>query len=229
MPTDIALRLLQRRTKHNRRYIMIRDKLRGMTVRAAGLTATLCLIGLTVAGQAGATCMDKAFHAGSPFKPANDVHFAPALYRFDELQGFSLRTVADEAFDHDSIVGLWEFKWAGFSVDYGTQAYHSDGTELTFSGGQNPETGDTCQGVWRKIGPSTYTLNHIAMGWTAPGAGFGTRVHLHFVIKVDPSGNKFSGVYKAAVYSVSPTDPFDESVEVAHGTGTVTATRVQPD
>jgi hypothetical protein len=28
---------------------------------------------------------------------------------------------------------------------------------------------------------------------------------------------------------VSPADPFDESVEVAHGTGTVTATRVQPD
>src|ERR1700721_1564275 len=157
MPSDITLRLLQRRTKHNRRYIMIRDKLRGMTVRAAGLTATLCLIGLTVAGQAGATCMDSAFHAGSPFKPANDVHFAPALYRSDELQGFSLRTVADEAFDHDSIVGLWEFKWAGFSVDYGTQAYHSDGTELTFPGGQNPAPGDPARGGAAKRGPPTTT------------------------------------------------------------------------
>ena len=72
---------------------MIRDKLRGMTVRAAGLTATLCLIGLTVAGPAGATCMDSAFHAGSPFKPANDVLRADD-FRFGtyfELLQFLLR------------------------------------------------------------------------------------------------------------------------------------------
>lgn len=52
-----------------------------------------------------------------------------------------------------------------------------------FSGGQNPETGDVCQGVWRKIGPRTYTLNHIAMGWTAPGGSFGMRIHFHVLIK----------------------------------------------
>jgi hypothetical protein len=49
------------------------------------------------------------------------------------------------------------------------------------------------------------------------------------VVKVDESGNKYSGKYTAAVYSVSEADPFDESVEVASGTGVMTGTRVKPD
>jgi hypothetical protein len=207
---------------------MIRDKLQGMGTKVAGLTAVLGLLGLTVAGQASAACMDGVLHPGSPVEPASGAHFAPAVYQPGELRGFSLRRVS-EAEESDSIVGLWQFKFDGFSVDWGTQAWHSDGTEIMFSGGQNPATGDICQGVWRKIGPNTYTLNHIAMGWTAPGAGFGLRIHFHVVVKLDASGRAFSGKYKASVYSVSPTDPFDESVQVASGTGNVTATRVLPD
>jgi hypothetical protein len=49
------------------------------------------------------------------------------------------------------------------------------------------------------------------------------------VVKVDESGNKYAGKYTATVYSVSETDPFDESVEVASGTGVMTGTRVKPD
>src|SRR6516165_3810008 len=98
-----------------------------------------------------------------------------------------------------------------------------------FSGGQNPATGDVCQGAWRKVGPSTYALNHIAMGWLAPGAGYGIRAHFHMIVKLDSSGNSFTGTYKVAVYSVSPADPFDESVQVAAGSGTVRATRVKAD
>jgi len=49
------------------------------------------------------------------------------------------------------------------------------------------------------------------------------------IVKLSPSGDSFSGTYKAAVYSVSPTNPFDETVQVASGTGTVIATRVKPD
>jgi hypothetical protein len=143
--------------------------------------------------------------------------------------GGALLRVHDFDRDEDSIVGLWQFKFDGFSVDWGTQAWHSDGTEIMFSGGQNPETGDVCQGVWRKIGPSTYTLNHIAMSWLAPGAGFGLRIHFHAVVKLDRSGDSYSGKYTAKVYSVSPTNPFDESVQVASGSGNATGTRVKPD
>ena len=130
-------------------------------------------------------------------------------------------------------------------------ALHSDGTEITFSGGQNPETGDVCQGVWRRVGKDTYTLNHIAMGWFAPGAAFGVRVHLHFTLKLNDSGTAFTGNYSETIYceneaplpvasckTPSPFFEFDSTKApsatnpnnvVASGTASVTATRVVPD
>jgi hypothetical protein len=197
--------------------------------RMTTLTAALGLLGLAVAGQASASCMGGTPNPVAPNHNPGAMHMTPAIYRPGAIQGTSLIQVSDAADETESIVGLWEFKFVGFGPDYGTQAWHSDGTELIYSAGQNPETGDVCQGVWRKVGPSTYSLNHIAMGRPAPGAPFGLRVHIHAVVKVDESGNKYSGKYKAAVYSVSETDPFDESVEVASGTGVITGTRVKPD
>jgi hypothetical protein len=193
------------------------------------LTAALSLLGLAVAGQAGASCMGSTPNPVAPNQNPSAMHMTPAIYRPGATQGTSFIQVSDAVDERESIVGLWEFKFVGFAADYGTQAWHSDGTELIFSAGQNPETGDVCQGVWRKLGHSTYSLNHIAMGRPAPGAPFGLRVHIHAVVKVDESGNKYSGKYQAAVYSVSETEPFDESVEVASGTGVLTGTRVKPD
>ena len=208
---------------------MVHHKSRGWGIKATGWGVTLGLLGLTLAGEASAGCMDNPSRQGSPAKPVSATGLIPAIYRpTDAWRGSFLRVGATE-YGEASIVGLWEFKFAGFATDWGTQAWHSDGTELMFSGSQNPETGDVCQGVWRQVGRSTYTLNHIAMGWMAPGGPFGTRVHFHVIVKLDPSGKTFSGTYKAAAYSVSPTDPFDESVELGSGTGTLTATRVNPD
>jgi hypothetical protein len=197
--------------------------------KTTALTAALGALGLAVAGQAGASCMSSTENLVAPNQNHSAMHLTPAIYRPGAIQGTSFIQVSDAADQSESIVGLWQFKFVGFGPDYGTQAWHSDGTELIYSGGQNPETGDVCQGVWRKVGPSTYSLNHIAMGRPAPGAPFGLRVHIHAVVKVDESGNQYSGKYKAAVYSVSEADPFDESVEVASGTGVLTGTRVKPD
>jgi hypothetical protein len=198
--------------------------------KTTALTAALGALGLAVAGQAGASCMSSTANPVGPNQNPSAMHMTPAIYRPAAAEGASFIRVSDsEDEHHDSIVGLWQFKFVGFGPDYGTQAWHSDGTELIYSGGQNPETGDVCQGVWRRLGPSTYSLNHIAMGRAAPGASFGLRVHIHAVVKVDESGNKYSGKYTAAVYSVSATEPFDESVEVASGTGVMTGTRVKPD
>jgi hypothetical protein len=197
--------------------------------KTATLTAALGLLGMAVAGQAGASCMSSTPNPIAPNQNPSAMHMTPAIYRPAAARGASFIRVSDSEDEHDSIVGLWQFKFVGFGPDYGTQAWHSDGTELIYSAGQNPETGDVCQGVWRKVGPSTYSLNHIAMGRPAPGAPFGLRVHIHAVVKVDESGNKYSGKYTAAVYSVSEAAPFDESVEVASGTGVMTGTRVKPD
>jgi len=195
--------------------------------RKVGLVASLGLMSLVTAGQASAVCLAADSMSSTGFGAPRAGHLVPAVYRPDEDPAAALQAVGYE--ENDSIVGLWQFKMTGFSVDWGTQAWHRDGTEIMFSGGQNPETGDVCQGVWRKVDDSTYTLNHIAMGWLAPGAGFGVRVHFHMLVKLSASGDAFSGTYKAAVYSVGAADPFDESVQIASGTGKVTATRVKPD
>lgn len=161
-----------------------------------------------------------------------------AFYQPDAKRTNRLEGVADWEDGQPGIVGLWQFQLSGFVVDWGTQAWHADGTELIFSVGQNPETGDVCQGVWRKVGPRTYTLNHVAMGWAAPGAdptqgSEFLRVHIHMVVMLDPGGQKFTGTYAASVYMESAGNPFDEDPNsnrpIASGTGAITANRVNPD
>lgn len=195
------------------------------------LTATLGLLALIAAGTVNAACMMSAPHQSSEAKTAGPT-FVPSVYHPGTTTGSFLRANYVSEFD-EGIVGLWEFTWTAdppFGPDYGTQAWHSDGTEITFSGGQNPETGDVCQGVWRQVGRNTYTLNHIAMGRLAPGLPFGVRVHLHFLITLNASGTAFKGTFTGKAYAETAADPFDEtSTPIATGSGTVSATRIIPD
>lgn len=188
------------------------------------------------AGPAQAACMDnllrltKPTPSSTPAPPIPRAHVAPAVYRSDSALPAFVQRISDSQGDgEEPIVGLWEFQIQGGTVppDFGTQAWHSDGTELMFSAGRDPAIGDVCQGAWRRIGPRTYSLNHIAMGWD-PGA-FGIRVHIHAVVTVDRSGNKYTGHLSATVYAVSPSNPFDESVQVGSGGADITGTRVKPD
>jgi hypothetical protein len=198
------------------------------------LVASFGLIGLAVAAQASAACMDGLLRRAAPSNPSTPVNGVTpvraisAVYHPGGASRSSFLTVADTNDDSSgSIVGLWEFRLNGPHPDFGTQAWHSDGTELMFSAGRNPATGDVCQGVWRKIGPKTYSLNHIAMGWDF--GTFGPRVHIHAVVTVDRRGDTYSGTYTADVFAVTTEDPFDESHEVGVETGTITGTRVRPD
>jgi hypothetical protein len=188
-----------------------------------------------MAGQANAGCLDGLLHLTTPLKSSSPgeaiptARFVPAVYRPADASSAFLRV--DDRLDDESIVGLWQFQLDGQPPDFGTQAWHSDGTELMFSAGRDPAKGDVCQGVWRKVGPRTYSLNHIAMGWDF---GYGTallRVHIRAVVKLDRSGDSYSGAYKARVYLVTPANPFeeDDSNFQGEGTGNMTGTRVRPD
>jgi hypothetical protein len=195
------------------------------------LTVTVGLLAVTAAGAANAACMMGTPAQSLGTKPAAPT-FVPSVYHPDSASGLFLKASDEHEYD-EGIVGLWEFKFTAappFGPDYGTQAWHSDGTEITFSGGQDPQTGDICQGVWRQVGKNLYTLNHIAMGRPAPGAPFGIRVHLHFLVRLNGAGTAFSGSFTAKAYAVTAADPFDESTTpLVAGNGTVTATRVIPD
>ena len=197
------------------------------------LAAGFGLIALTVAAPANATCLDGLLRQAAPSKSSTPIGAAPsapaqsALYHPAKAPGTSLLNSKRDNDDGGAIVGLWEFQLDGAPPDFGTQAWHSDGTELMYSAGRNPATGNVCQGVWRQIGPRTYSLNHIAMGWDF--GYFGLRVHIHAVVTVDRAGNTYSGKYTAAAYAVTPENPFDESNQIGGGTGTIRGTRVRPD
>jgi hypothetical protein len=149
----------------------------------------------------------------------------------------AIRAQSNADNSNEPIVGMWEFRFdgpplpPGLAPDFGFQQFHADGTEMMISLGI-PPSGGVCQGVWRKIGKSTYTLNHLAETYVDPNPAVGgVRFHFHAVFTVDPSGDTYSGQYTVAAYFVTRDHPFDESVPIpaASGPGTWTGKRVHPD
>ncbi|MGH8314399.1 MAG: hypothetical protein ACRETU_04520 [Steroidobacterales bacterium] len=194
---------------------------------AAGAIAGLAFIGLA-ATQANAGCMDSALQKRAPANISQPSYFTRAVYRPDAVDAW-LQPIGDFD-DNDAIVGVWKFKFDGFLVDFGTQAFHVGGTEMIFSAGVDPATGDVCQGAWRRIGPRTYKVNHIAMAWLAPGTQYGLLIHVHEIIKVSRDGKTLTGNYTVDLFNATPQDPFDESAPpFVSGSGTTSATRLSAD
>jgi hypothetical protein len=61
-----------------------------------------------------------------------------------------------------------------------------------------------------------------------PSPTFTNTVHLHEYIKLDHSGNSYSGTIHAVISAANPDHPFDESNVIARVTGSISATRVEP-
>ncbi|MBB5061533.1 hypothetical protein HDF16_006269 [Granulicella aggregans] len=123
----------------------------------------------------------------------------------------------DERDEHgfEPIVGLWHVDMEDTSKGYadkGYAAWHSDNTEF-FNSTKAPGTGAVCQGVWEKIGRSTYQLNHFALGYNgtvAPndqGITVPTEtepaqiVHIREIVTVSPNHKRFKGTFSVEVYS----------------------------
>lgn len=193
---------------------------------------------LALAGQASATCLsgfDEGTSPGKAPKPlaptASSTPLVQAVYRPNQSSAPTFQRVSDwNDNGGEPIVGLWQFTMT--NGDFGTQAWHADGTELMLSAGRDPAKGDVCQGVWRKIGPRTYTLNHIALGYDQGFGGPLFRVHIHATVKVDKSGKSFLGDFDALVCIKPPPveDPFlEDGTCFDGGAGHITGTLVQPD
>jgi hypothetical protein len=206
---------------------MISTETLRLRVTAAGWTILLALIGLAAA-PANAGCLNDVMKQLGANTSAASGPFIPAVYRPGAADAM-LMPVGDFGFGAP-IVGVWKFQWSGALTDFGTQAFHSDGTELMFSAGVDPATGDVCQGVWRRVGVFTYKVHHIAMAWLAPGTQYGLLIDIHMTIKLAPSGDSLTGSYDVSVFPASPANPFDESAgPVATGSGSITATRLKAD
>jgi hypothetical protein len=154
--------------------------------------------------------------------------------------------VSDDDQRNASIVGMWRITLVsdgtaypayipfGAVVDFGTQQWHSDGTEFLISGGRAPSTGDVCMGVWEQTGHRTYKLKHIALAYASsdtPAAQGGPVVPAAYVgpgiirevVTVSASGKTFEGTFTIDQYAK------DEVTLLQHIAGKVVGTRVTVD
>jgi hypothetical protein len=128
------------------------------------------------------------------------------------------------------IVGMWEVDFVatnlpgappeGVPIDHGYSQWHSDGTEIMNSS-RPPATGNFCLGVWKKTGPSSYSLNHRGLSFYPDGSLEGP-AEIRESVVVDRSGNFFSGKF-----TIDQFDTFG-NLEI-HIEGVLTGTRIRPD
>jgi hypothetical protein len=152
-----------------------------------------------------------------------------------------VETSFEEGWEQGSIVGLWEFevhlKGAqndlpdNFLFDWGLATWHEDGSEIQFSAARPPSSGDVCMGVWKQVGRGTFDLNHIALGLDLKTGKFVGPANIRAKVKVDRSGDSYSGTYTLTQYSGSPDNgtEVDLTKPVATFVATVTAKRVSAD
>jgi hypothetical protein len=198
--------------------------------RALAATGVAVLVGLLFVPNASAQCGGVRLpgHLGEAgathanwYLPAGEVRLVPAAFAL----------AGDRGGEEAGIVGFWHFKFVsqgsagipdGTEVDAGYTQWHSDGTEITNSGGHAPITSSFCLGVWKQTGEHSYQLSHFAIAWDATGANLVGPVHLQEQVTVSADRNSYSGPFT--------TDVYDESGNVlAHIQGTVTGTRITVD
>ena len=215
------------------------------TRRAIGSTAAI--LGLAVAGFGLGAFANAGCSSAAQSKARHEsAGFLPAVYRPGEDTAARFIRVSEDADDNASIVGLWRFEVRVDAAtvsrnrlptdlfDWGLATWHDDGTEIQFSAARPPSAGDVCMGVWRKVGPNKYYLNHLAFGLSPPQLGAsGTLVgpaSIQMTVTVDPSGNSYTGRFKLTQYVASPSgvpfSEFDENTLGPYFTGTVSAMRV---
>ena len=132
------------------------------------------------------------------------------------------------AFEPDgSIVGMWHVDLtadgADTPLDSAIAQWHSDGTEIMNSS-RDPRTGSFCLGVWKRTGPLTFTLKHLAMTWDGAGNPIGPATILE-TVTLGQHANTFTGRFVLTQYAL-------DGVTVLAPTpisGTVSGTRITPD
>ncbi len=89
-------------------------------------------------------------------------------------------------------MGLWKMDFedpADKYSDKGYSVWHSDHTEFLNSP-RPPSVGAVCQGVWEKVGHSTYKLNHFALGY-GDGVNLTSVYQFKLLVTLERSWNSF--------------------------------------
>jgi hypothetical protein len=193
------------------------------------------LLTLCFAPNASAQC------GGSPQPLGHHASWHPQ-FRQPGLQLASFTKANDHFEDDVSVVGFWHVKFlsdgvsfglspappAGAEVDAGYSQWHSDGTEIMNSGHFPPNQSNFCLGVWERVGPRQYKLNHFATFWDptqgtiGPAGPEGELVgpaNIRETVTLSSNGETFAGTFTI--------DQYDEHLNhLVHLEGKITATRI---
>lgn len=222
--------------------------LRTRALRKSALAASVGFSGLLWALQASAGCGDVGVMPSQGWRDLPTGTFgeysaavlSAAVYRPGSER--LIRVSDNDDRHHGGIVGTWRFNFVsdgnaypipipyGAPIDFGTQQWHSDGTEFIISGGRAPSSGDVCMGVWEQTGPRTYRMKHVALAYlssdstpaASPATFLGPAI-LHEKVVLSASGNSFEGTFTIDQYAK------DETTLIEHISGKVTASRMTLD
>lgn len=122
----------------------------------------------------------------------------------------------------DPIVGFWKvsFDVGDTNIDSSFVQWHSDGTEIMNSK-RPPATGSFCMGVWKKVAPFKYALNHYAISWNDDGTLLGI-TNFRESITLAKDGNHYAGSFTITQYDALGN-------ELGGPTGDITAYRIKID
>ncbi|HZX92453.1 MAG TPA: hypothetical protein VFE67_17575, partial [Rudaea sp.] len=168
---------------------------------AAAVTVAMGLTGSVVSTQANA-CDVAALNATAPQSNVRAnafAQFAGGIRAAQERPG-AVAAISSPNFNAPAnagaVVGYWRFAWTApdgvTGIDWGFQQWHSDGTEITNSGGQLPATGNFCTGVREQAGRGAFRLNHWAIAWNLPGtdpSDLAGLINIRELVSVDRTGN----------------------------------------
>src|SRR5437899_7459997 len=133
------------------------------TLNKMTIAAGIIVIASILTATASAEC-------GSLTKPSSNPLLRPQSWQLQNA-GTGTLVLASEDESEDPIVGFWKVTFIakgnsgipdGTVIDKAFVQWHSDGTEIMNSS-RPPVTSSFCLGVWKKVGPSKYKLNHFAI------------------------------------------------------------------
>ena len=119
----------------------------------------------------------------------------------------------EHADEGEGVVGLWRVTFTsrgnnvpplnipdGAQLDHAFAQWHSDGTEIMNSN-RKPVTGSFCLGVWKKVGPSHYKLNHFALGFDDGMTLSYNQIREDIVVSQD--GDSFTGTFSISIFDAA--------------------------
>jgi len=177
-------------------------------------TAIAFLFAALSTGAAQANCVPKMPHGQAAHRTPN-----PLAAMMLKQQPAPLKT-EDISFPEPeaSIAGYWyvQFRQDGQLFDDGFDIWHNDGMEV-LNDTTPPVAGAICVGIYTRTAPLTYTLKHPTWIFDDSGVNLMGIGVIRETIKLDPSGNSFTGTSTFDLYDMSG-NLIDEEVSDVTGT-----------